>query len=45
MSVTGMSEVPMARDGAQGSAMPLVPWDHATTGQPPAGAEPVGTMT
>ena len=45
MMLTGMSDVPIASDGAQGAAMPFVPWSHATTGQPPAGAAPVGTIT
>ena len=45
MTLIGMSAVPIPSDGAQGSAMPFVPWSHATTGQPPAGAVPVGTIT
>ena len=32
--------MPIASDGAQRSAMPFVPCDQATTGQPPFGAVP-----
>ena len=32
-------------DGAQRSAMPVVPWAHARTGKPPGGGSPSGTAT
>ncbi len=34
-----------ARDGAQRSAIPVVPWAQLITGQPPFGALPLGTET
>ena len=35
----------LSRDGAQASAMPVVPWPQLMTGQPPLGAWPFGTDT
>jgi len=39
------TSVPGDNDGAHTSAMPLVPWPHDTTGNPPAGGDPAGTAT
>jgi hypothetical protein len=35
----------LSRDGAQASAMPVVPCAQPITGQPPLGARPLGTDT
>ena len=35
----------LSREGAQASAIPVVPWPQVMTGQPPLGALPFGIDT